>query len=141
MKWVLKRIHFNSDYTVGELRVDNGPRVCYTLEDAVREVHGKPVSDWKIQGKTAIPIGVYSVINSSSPRFECDLPLLENVKGFSGIRIHPGNKSEDTEGCILPGLTWGGGDFIGSSRVAFNAVYTRMLSAWARGESVTLEVI
>jgi len=31
------------------------------------------------------------------------LPLVNNVKGFSGIRIHPGNTAADSLGCILVG--------------------------------------
>ena len=57
----------------------------------------------KIFGKTAIPIGKYNVILSYSPKFKKILPLVENVKVFSGIRIHSGNTADDTEGCIIVG--------------------------------------
>lgn len=32
------------------------------------------------------------------------LPHILNINEFTGIRIHPGNTAEDTEGCILPGI-------------------------------------
>ncbi|MBP5659578.1 MAG: hypothetical protein J6W89_06155, partial [Paludibacteraceae bacterium] len=40
-----------------------------------------------------------------SPRFKKDLPLLMNVPGRTGIRIHTDNKPEHSQGCILVGAT------------------------------------
>ena len=45
-----------------------------------------------------------TVIESSSPKYKRMMPLILNVKGYSGIRIHSGNTSKDTEGCLLVGL-------------------------------------
>ena len=84
------------DATTGELYVD-GKFVCYTLEDAIRKE--------KIKGVTAIPAGTYDVIINMSTRFKRLMPLLLNVPDFEGVRIHPGNTAEDTEGCIRVGLS------------------------------------
>jgi hypothetical protein len=88
--------------TLGALYVDHVWE-CWTLEDAIRERPGQPVADWKIAGKTAIPAGRYRVIITPSVRFQRPLPLLLNVPGFTGIRIHPGNGPLDTEGCLCVG--------------------------------------
>ncbi len=126
MKLLLKRIHFGETFTVGQLYEDTGfslAPICYTLEDKFREVEGVPVKDWKVQNKTAIPRGTYSVDITLSNRFKTKLPLLNNVEGFEGIRIHSGNSSENTEGCILVGMTWDGrSDWIGSSKVAMSSL-------------------
>lgn len=119
MKLTLERVKLGEDYTVGKLSVD-GKFVCYTLEDKVREEDGVPVDKWKVYAKTAIPKGTYSVSITMSNRFKTRLPLLANVPGFTGIRIHTGNSSKDTEGCILVGAGWDGkSGWISSSAVAF----------------------
>lgn len=109
MEIVVKRTDFTLLSTIGEMYID-GKFFCYTLEDKVRDV--------KIKGITAIPTGEYGVILTVSARFGVLMPLLLNVKGFEGVRIHNGNTDKDTEGCILVGKTKGK-DFIGSSRTAF----------------------
>ncbi len=91
-------------YTIGKLYIDyqNGNGwfyFCDTLEDAERDV--------KIFGQTAIPTGQYRCINTFSQKFNQIMPLVQNVKGFDGIRIHSGNTEYDTNGCILVGVSQG----------------------------------
>ena len=52
-----------------------------------------------------IPAGTYEVRITQSPRFHKPLPLLMNVPGRTGIRIHTGTKPEHSQGCILVGAT------------------------------------
>jgi hypothetical protein len=119
----LERIHFGETFTIGKL-FNGRDFLCYTIEDKVREIIGKPVAEWKIAGKTAIPKGYYPVTVTMSNRFKRELPLLGNVQGFDGVRIHTGNTSENTEGCLLVGSTWDGrSDFIGGSKLAFDKVF------------------
>ena len=48
-----------------------------------------------------IPVGIYEVRVTWSPRFKRMLPLVEQVPGRSGIRFHRGTKPEHSKGCIL----------------------------------------
>ena len=48
-----------------------------------------------------IPCGTYPVRVTWSPKFKRILPLLLNVPGRSGIRVHRGTKPEHSRGCIL----------------------------------------
>jgi hypothetical protein len=116
--------------TLGELLVD-GVHECWTLEDVVR-------AGAKVDGDTAIPYGVYDVIITFSPHFQRDLPLVRNVPNFEGIRIHPGNDTADTRGCLLVGQ---GRDStsVRNSRAAFDALYPKIRDALKRGEKVTIE--
>ena len=129
MNITIRRERSTAKSTTGVLKA--GDFQCFTLEDVVR--------DKKIHGETAIPAGVYKVVVNFSPRFRKALPLLLDVPGFAGIRIHPGNKAGDTEGCILPGLTRGT-DWVGQSAIAFSALLTRIRAALAAGENVTITI-
>ena len=48
-----------------------------------------------------VPEGRYQLVNTMSPRFKKILPLLVNVPGRSGIRVHTGTKPEHSKGCVL----------------------------------------
>lgn len=118
--------------TMGILRI-NGKFECYTLEDIVRKE--------KIKGDTAIPVGVYNVAWTMSNRFKVMMPLVEKVPGFEGIRIHAGNTTADTEGCILVGLGRSlDTKTVTMSRVAIASVNRRIETAIKAGEKVTLTI-
>lgn len=96
MNLELKRITFSPTFTIGTIKV--GETTFWTLEDVVR-------TGPKVYGQTAIPKGRYSVIWNMSNRFKKIMPLLLDVPNFAGVRIHAGNTSADTEGCLLLGLS------------------------------------
>jgi hypothetical protein len=108
-------------------------KICYCLEDVDRylEVAGNK----KIYAQTAIPIGKYEVKITRSPRFKKLLPILLDVPGFTGIRLHPGNDDGDTEGCILPGMKYME-DWVSDSRIAFNKLYDLIDSNLRKGNIV-----
>ena len=100
MKLILIRHARRADYTIGRLEDENGKKICDTLEPIWRNYDG---GEMKIPRKSAIPEGTYRVVITKSQRFQKYLPLLVGVPGFEGVRIHAGNTSRDTEGCILVG--------------------------------------
>lgn len=131
--------------TIGDLLV-NGENYCFTLEDAVREIKGQPVEKWKRPGETAIPEGKYKLTLEFSPRFGADTMTLNAVPGFQGVRVHSGNRIEDTEGCpilgdgiqetMLEGLSIIGG----TSKKAVERLRVRVREALKCGEEVWWEV-
>ena len=140
MHIVVRRIWHNGKNAIGELSID-GLFECYTLEDKEREIPGIAVSVWKVPGETAIPLGGYEVQITMSARFKRLLPLLINVPGFEGVRIHPGNTEADTHGCVLVGeaLVFGPDnrpESISLSRKAFDKLFAKMQAA----ERIWLEV-
>ncbi len=138
MELLVKRGPTVQEATIGELSVD-GAFECYTLEDAVREVPGEPVSAWKIQNKTAIPRGRYEVGRHNSPHFGCIVPILLNVPGYADILIHWGNAPKDTDGCILVGQVREG-NLIYKSKAAWQALYAKISAALAIGQHVAITV-
>lgn len=128
MKIKVKRYEFRDTYTVGRMYIDD-VYFCYTLEDKVREGE-------KVNGQTAIPTGTYDVIIDVSTRFGKQLPHILNVPNFTGVRIHAGNTSKDTEGCILLGQTYAGKDFIGNSKSAFDVFFEKLKQA----KTATIEI-
>lgn len=141
MKLVVKRRWFSEISTVGELFVDN-QLDCYVLEDTVRTdpIPSTPANEAKVYGKTAIPAGTYDVSITFSNRFGKRMPLLHNVPGFEGIRIHAGNVAANTHGCLLVGQTRGQ-DSIGYSKVAYDALFLKLDAAQAAHDPITISIV
>lgn len=152
MELTLKRMFKGPEYTIGHLYV-NGVYECDTLEDVDRGLTSnmtiQEIAAKKLYGKTAIPAGTYRIdMNTVSPKFKdkswarfCGgkLPRLLEVKGYSGVLIHVGNKPEDTSGCILVGDNKIKGQVINSTST-FQQLYHLMLKAGAGGESITIKI-
>ena len=147
MELVLTRIAKRKTYTIGRLaiveRIDDeylaGEKevyFCDTLEPTWRDyAHGGR----KIKGCSAIPEGRYAVVISYSPKFKSWLPILLGVPMFSGIRIHAGNCSEDTEGCILVGRNLKKGMVLNST-IWLHRLKQKIVEAKDRGEAVWITI-
>ena len=112
--------------------------VCDTLEPPYLKCR----EDKKVA--RAIPAGDYPLVVSFSPKFRTMLPLVMNVPGRSGIRIHAGNRAHfdpaktDTMGCILVGSADHTGHLTDSRRAL--AIVMRRLAERPEGEGVRLLV-
>lgn len=139
MKLKLVRTVCGNRTTVGQLYV-NGIFDCFILEDQDRQLELHPEA--KVYGETCIPRGTYKVIITYSNRFKRELPLLVDVPGFEGVRIHPGNSHVDTHGCLLPvtSVTPDGQTGI-NSRNAFHILYQKIEAALDSGDDVEIEVV
>jgi len=135
---LLQRVTKTPQSTEGKLFIDD----CffsYTLEPVYREQPNVPVSAWKVFGSTAIPIGTYNVEVTYFYRDQYYTPLLDNVPGFSGVRIHVGNFPKDTEGCILVGTLMAQNEIL-NSKVAFDALMVRINAVRLANQSIQITV-
>ena len=140
MKLTLKRIALRPTYTIGKLYIDD-VYFCDTIEDTVRDINKNGKFDnreKKIHSKTAIPYGIYEIKWTYSPRFKKYTPQLMNVPSFEGIRIHAGNTSADTEGCVILGENKQVGKVL-NSRATINKFYPIIKEACSKG-IVTIEI-
>ncbi len=121
----LVRWCFSDSSTNGDLSVGDSLTLC-----ALENAYDEKLESIQGAGK-AIPFGTYRVALTVSERAKAGklwtpdpdhrLPLLLDVPGRSGIRIHAGNIPANTEGCILVGKSWTVGS-IYDSRVALTAL-------------------
>lgn len=140
MEILLQRVAKKDKYTIGKLYI-NDQYFCDTLEDTDRgltqSMTEQQIKSKKVYGETAIPTGIYRIIISYSNRFKKQMPLLLNVPGFSGIRIHTGNTEKDSLGCILVGKNKAVGKVL-ESRDTYNKLFSILQKA---NEKETIKII
>lgn len=113
--------------TMGRVSID-GVFLVYSLE---------PPEDRSVY--PAIPAGTYGVTVTNSPRFGRMLPLLTGIPDRFGVRVHPGNTDQDTEGCLLLGVARQGETLI-NSRIACEMFQSKIALPLAKGEPVTITI-
>lgn len=133
MELILNRTYKKEDYTIGDLYI-NGQWFCNVLEDKDRgltqDMSEEEISKIKVYEQTAIPTGTYQIdMNTISSKFKDrswakpyngKIPRLMNVPGFDGILIHPGNSTQDTSGCLLPGFNKVKGQVLESQKTFYS---------------------
>lgn len=152
MELLLSRDYKKDNYTIGRLYINN-KLFSNTIEDKDRGLSSSmnelQIKSLKVYGETAIPIGTYEIdMNAVSPKFKDKswakpyggkIPRLLNVKGFSGVLIHPGNTSKDSLGCVLIGLNTKVG-IVTNSTEYFHKLMKELLAAKLKGEKITITI-
>lgn len=148
MKLKLVRDTFTDLSTIGSLYV-NDVFECFVIEDKDRGLTDsmplEEINKLKVYGLTCIPYGTYKVVVTKSNRFsqkaghDVYLPILLNVKGYEGIRIHKGNTAVDSLGCLLPAKVKKINK-VENSTDAFNQLNEKINQAIKKGEIVTIEI-
>lgn len=137
-------------YTIGKLFI-NDVYFCDTCEDKDRglkqDMTESNIKTLKVYGQTAIPTGEYSIKMTYSPKFaktswgkkyDGKVPQIVNVKGFDGIRIHPGSNELQTSGCILLGENKQKGKVLNSTSFYYKLLDMYIIPAIKNGESIKL---
>ncbi len=154
MRILIERLWKKEDYTIGKLYID-GVFLCNTLEDKDRGLASTmPLADvkkLKKAGITAIPTGTYNIrMDVISPKYSnkewyltnCNgarMPRLENVPGYEGVLIHPGNTAKDSEGCILVGKNDIKG-MVTKSKEYFLQLYKRLYAEYKSGKKIEVVI-
>ena len=152
MDLLLTRNYKKNKYTIGNLYINN-KLFSNTLEDMDRsltsDMDESEIKSLKVYGETAIPTGTYTIdMNTISPRFKDrtwakpyggKVPRLLNVKGFSGVLIHPGNSAKDSSACVLIGLNTKVG-MVTNSTEYFHKLMKVLLEAKLKEEKITITI-
>ena len=152
MKIVVDRKWKKDTYTIGRISIDGKP-FADTVEDRDRGLSDSmslaKIASLKVYGKTAIPTGTYELQMTSSPKFakrawakkyNGKVIQIMNVKGFSGVRIHPLNSAEDSLGCIGVGKNTVKGMVTQSTVYYYKLVDEYIMPAIRRGEKITITI-
>lgn len=145
-------------YTIGHLYLPGDARYfCDTLEDVDRNLTTEDslsrIMREKVPHMTAIPRGRYRVMmdvvspkyakkanwvafnGAKMPRLRREDDPTQEVPGFSGVLIHPGNVADDTDGCLLVGKNKVKGQVLDST-ATFKSLYNILLREHNAGKEI-----
>lgn len=130
--------------TLGRLTIANNAFTCCTLEDKDRGLTGDmPPADLariKVWGQTCIPPGRYQIKKGYWQKHKRTVMWLQGVPGFDRIYIHMGNRTTDTDGCLLVGAAFAGDAFITTSGKTLEALEKIVFEALDRNEEVWITI-
>lgn len=139
MKLTLTRQYKSPTYTISKLYI-NDVYFCDVIEDKDRDItQNTPISEIKkikVYGETAIPYGTYKVKITYSSKFKRNLPLIESVPGFEGVRIHSGNTEKDSAGCLIVGENKVKGKVINSKQTL-----EKLMNKLVGQKDITIEIV
>ena len=157
MELKLVRKYCKDEYTIGHLYVVESGKdiwVADTLEDKVRDYNKDgdllDEGEAKVYSQTAIPYGKYEVKMTISPKFKNRywaaiyggiVPLIDNVKHFTGIRFHPASTAASLSGCVGIGRNTLRGQLTQTTEMYFKLMDDYLMPALMRNESITLEIV
>ena len=152
MEIVVDRRWKRDTYTIGNMYI-NGKFFSNTLEDKDRGLKDsmtlQDISNLKVYGQTAIPTGTYEIKMTYSNKFATRawgkkykgyVPQLMNVKGYSGVRIHPMNTAADTYGCLGVGKNSIKGMVTNSQAYYYKLLDNYIVPAVNKREKITLTI-
>ena len=162
MELILTRIAKRKAYTIGKLYIkeqvmdeylggEKQTYFCDTLEPTALELKTTVSKEAVLRSPKkaeclkpfAIPEGRYAVVITWSPKFKMWLPVLLGGPDFNhlfkGIRIHAGNTTKDTQGCILVGRNQIVGQLLESRKWLYE-LKQKIVEAKDKGEAVWLTI-
>lgn len=152
MEILIDRKYKKDDYTIGIVYI-NGKYFSESLEDCDRglkqNMSDTEIKFRKVYGKTAIPTGTYELRMTYSPKFKDrawgkkyggKVIQLMNVKGFTGVRVHPLNTAEDSLGCIGVGRNLKKGQILQATEYYYRLLDSYVLPALQKGEGVYITI-
>lgn len=102
MNLTLKNTDYLESGVFGELLLEDGTHLCYTLQHAYDSGNGDGSYEPKVPcGTFTCTRGQHQLAHMSHP-FETFEVM--DVPGHTGILFHVGNFNSDSEGCILLGI-------------------------------------
>ncbi len=136
------RKYKKENYTIGDMEID-GQWFANVLEDKDRGLRDdmslSQIKKIKVYGQTCIPYGTYNITVYFWAKYRKKYPLINGIKGFSGVMIHCGKDASHTLGCPLIGENRQKGKLTNGEKYV-RKLTTMCEEAIKRGEKVTLTI-